>query len=245
MTLENPETKEVKEEPILRIDFSFFKIKGEFLYLRMSFDKLKEQVVAIIAAEEKKMQQQIKPVHEAIAAMKEHDEEEYALLSSERHMYENMYDDFLRVELPRFFYGPFISILYAICEAAIFEIADYGQKKKMCQLGIRDLGGGVRKQAETYFEKVLEAKLFPNNEHSKMFRHLTYLRHAIAHANGRIDMLTDRQSIDKIIDLDIGVLNEDGYLIITKYFLDVSIDTMRVAMEDLMGRIKMIKPEKR
>jgi len=236
--LENNDAKASEKKSLLSIDLSFLEIKGEFIYLRILFDILKEQIPVIIADDQAKTQEKIRALAEALASMKERDEVEYALNRSEQSIYEDLHSDFKNNKIPRFFYCPFIPILYAICEASIVEIAVYGQKRKTCKLSIKDVGGGFSKRANIYFEKVLEVKLFPNNEHSRMFNQLTVLRHAVAHANGRIDMLKEAKQVNEIIGLDVGVSTEDDCLLVTQEYVDRAISVMNEAIEDLMDRVK-------
>ena len=102
--------------------------------------------------------------------------------------------------LPRFFWGAFIVSLYAVFETSVIEIASLMQKSMKQGIAINDLRGDFLKRSKKYYKNILNFELCRNNKDWQHIRNLTDIRHAVAHANGRIDMLksTAKDKINKL-----------------------------------------------
>lgn len=147
--------------------------------------------------------------------------------------------EFEEVVIPRLYYCPMLVILYSICEAAITEIAEIIQENQQYDVGINDMAGGFLKRAARYYDKVLHINLFTTNEDWNRLKDLQTIRHAIVHANGRIDYL-EKDTRNKIMELtarspEVEILVD--YLTVTQEFLSESVSMMRNAIANLVTRV--------
>jgi len=93
--------------------------------------------------------------------------------------------------LPRFFWGPFIVSLYAVLETSVIEIARLIQQSQKQGIAINDLRGDFIERAKKYYKNVLKFELCSDGNARQRIKILAEVRHAIAHANGRLDMLNE------------------------------------------------------
>ena len=147
------------------------------------------------------------------------------------------YDEHVEVFRPRFFRGPFLVALYAVHEAAVTEIAGLMQKKQGRNEsldGRRDFLG----HAKRYFEQTLHFELCPDNTAWERLKMLSELRNAIAHTNGRVDLLkkSSQEKIQEWEKKNIGIEVISGYITVSSDFLHEVFRHVRGSLEDLMGR---------
>ena len=138
--------------------------------------------------------------------------------------------------LPHILRGPFLVTLFSVYESAVKEIAGLIQKKQGQQIGIDDLKGDLLKRAKRYYKHILGFELSLNNERWKRVVVLSDLRNAIAHTNGRLDMISSTTR-RKILRLE-GVSDEIGFVILSGDFLRETFAIAKDELEDLIARYK-------
>ncbi|MEN6474633.1 MAG: hypothetical protein ABFD81_11515 [Syntrophaceae bacterium] len=148
-----------------------------------------------------------------------------------------------RVEflLPRFFRGPFLVSLYAVYEASVTEIARLLQKSLGRAISIGDLrGDDFLDRAKKYYWHILNFDLCTDDSAWQQVKILAEVRNAIAHTNGRIDML--REPAKKIIlnweKKRIGIDTQLGYMVFDRAFVEKTFSKVRSCLEDLTQRYK-------
>jgi hypothetical protein len=158
----------------------------------------------------------------------------------EWHFAEQEFDYKVEFLLPRFFWGTFIVSLYAVFETGVTEIARLMQKSMKQGIAINDIRGDFLERAKKYYKNVLRFDLYCNNKDWVHIKRLTDIRHAIAHANGRIDMLNDnaKTKIKKMEKQNIGVSSNYNYLLIDSHFSKKVFSAVCSILRDLVDRYK-------
>lgn len=151
----------------------------------------------------------------------------------------NRHFDFL---LPRAFRGSFLVSLYAVYESSVTEIARLIQieKRVIVSLSEYKCRGSYLDRLKKYFDKNLQFELCTDNSVWQHIKMLADLRHAFAHANGRLKMLTD-DSLEKIRNwekLHIGIESYNGYLVVDATVTRETFDLVRSSLEELVERYK-------
>lgn len=142
--------------------------------------------------------------------------------------------------LPRFFWGPFLITLYAVYETAVTEIARLIQTTQRQQKSMNELRGDFLKKANKYYKNILHFELCNNNKTWERIKMLAELRNAIAHVNGRIDMLK-KNSRDKIKTWEkqnIGISSYYNFLLVDENFSKETFIQVRLSLETLVERYK-------
>jgi hypothetical protein len=122
------------------------------------------------------------------------------------------------------------------------EIAFLLQKNKKQGLSINDLKGNFLERAKKYYKNVLNFELCGDNKDWQQIRILTDIRHAVAHANGRIDMLTDKskRKINSFEKQQIGISTFHNYLIVESSFSKEAFSSVSSVLKDLVTRYKVL-----
>ena len=142
--------------------------------------------------------------------------------------------------LPRFFWGPFLITLYAVYETAVTEIARLIQTTQRQQKSMNELRGDFLKKANKYYKNILHFELCNNNKTWERIKMLAELRNAVAHVNGRIDMLK-KNSRDKIKTWEkqnIGISSYYNFLLVDENFSKETFIQVRLSLENLVERYK-------
>ena len=142
----------------------------------------------------------------------------------------------VEVMLPRILRGPFLVALFAVYESSVTEIASLIQKKQKQPIALDDIKGDLLDRAQKYYKHVLHFELSKSNRHWQRLVLLSDLRNAIAHTNGRIDMI--RSGTKKKILKNQGVEEKFGYVIVTEAFLRETFELVNEDLEDLVARYK-------
>ena len=148
-----------------------------------------------------------------------------------------------RVEflLPRFFRGPFLVSLFAVYEASTTEIARLLQKAQGKAISIDDLhGNDFLDRAKKYYKHILNFDLCAGNPAWQQIKMLSEVRNAIAHTNGRIEMLRGRAK-EKILGWAkkrIGIDTNWGYIVVDRTFVERTFSNVQASLEDLVQRYK-------
>ena len=146
----------------------------------------------------------------------------------------------IEVFLPRFFRGPFLVMLYAVYESAVTEIAQLIKGKQVQQIFLDDFRGDFLKRAKKYYEHVLKFQLYTGNSAWQSIQMLSTLRHAIAHENGRMEMINSdaKKKIHNWEGQKIGVAVCGGYLVFEARFAANIFQIVRASLKDLIKRYK-------
>ncbi|MEX0719940.1 MAG: hypothetical protein WD059_04670 [Balneolaceae bacterium] len=120
--------------------------------------------------------------------------------------------------IPRFFRNPFLVSLYSIYESGVTEIADKIREKKGIDLLLNDINGPFLDKAKKYYSSILDFNLSINESNWNKIKVLSEIRHAIAHTNGRIDLLRPnaQKKIRKYAEGEFKMNFDAGFLIAEK-----------------------------
>ncbi len=151
----------------------------------------------------------------------------------------DIHDDYVKSRPQYILYNPFLVSLYAVYESAVTQIASLIQEKNGQQVPLDDnKKGDFLGYAKKYYRDVLKLELFKNNQSWERLKILAELRHAIAHANGHLEMVKEskRKKIRNWMDKDIGIEEYCGDIIVTQSFVRETFDTVKDNLEDLLKR---------
>ena len=157
------------------------------------------------------------------------DEDEWFLLAQLR-------DFQIEVVLPRILRGPFLVTLFSVYESSVTEVAGLIQEKQGMRISLDDLKGDLLKRAKKYYKDVLNFKLYASNVNWTRLKKLSLLRNAIAHSNGRMNMISARTG-ETILGIE-GVNGESGYVIVDGALLRKAFALVNDELEDLMARYR-------
>jgi hypothetical protein len=112
--------------------------------------------------------------------------------------------------LPRLLRSSFIVVLWAVYEAAVKELAEYLRCKG--DLKMSDLKGDFTQRSRKYFSHIPGTALYSSDEVWERLRRIEIVRHAIAHANGRLTEVSEpkRNELNAWIKQDRGITEEHG-----------------------------------
>ena len=157
------------------------------------------------------------------------DEAEWDLLRQE-------YDYEVDFVLPRVLHNPFLVSLFAVYESAVKEIAKLIQKKQGARISLEDLKGDLLNRAKKYYDQVLQFDLSKSNDHWQRLMLLSDLRNAIAHTNGRLDLIKAGTK-QKILKSD-GVREYFDRVLVEPTFLRETFTMVKDDLESLVARYK-------
>lgn len=159
----------------------------------------------------------------------------------EWHEVHQSYDHRIEFLLPRFFRGPFLVSLYAVYETAVTEIARLIQKSQGQAIALGDIrGADFLDQAKKYYKHILHFELCDDNAAWQQIIMLSQIRNAIAHTNGRIEMLR-KKARDRIRNWEkkkIGIESQWGYIIVDAAFVRKTFSSVQVSLLRLVDRYK-------
>ncbi|WP_136515940.1 hypothetical protein [Geomonas edaphica] len=139
---------------------------------------------------------------------------------------------------PRF-RNPFLVALYSVFESAVTEIAQLIQRTRGLQITINDLRGNFLEKAQKYYNDILGFELYANEAWNQISM-LSELRNAIAHTNGRIDMLKqeNQKKIKKFVKQEIGIYSHYNFILVDEPCALRMCVSVREYVEDLIKRYK-------
>ena len=142
--------------------------------------------------------------------------------------------------MPRFFRAPFLVVLYAVYESAVIEVARFVQERQSQPISIDDLRGDLLERAKKYYTHILKFDLCVNQKDWHRIMMLSELRNAIAHANGRVEMLNQgaRKKITAWEKQEIGLSTYHGYIIIEPELAKNLLESVWSSLTDLVDRFK-------
>jgi hypothetical protein len=140
----------------------------------------------------------------------------------------------------RFITAAFVVALWALYEAAVLKYADYIRKAKKLTLKLRDLRGDFLEQGRKYFEEVLHFDLHPVTADWVRLGMLGKLRNALAHANGRLEDLSEpnRGALEQWVSKQSNLKVADDSIVVTFDFARQSWAFMNDLLDDLHKRVR-------
>jgi len=142
--------------------------------------------------------------------------------------------------VPRFFIGSFIVSVYSVFETSVTEIAKKIQNTQRQYISLNDLKGNFLERAKKYFDHILHFKYYSDDNIKVTVEMLADLRNAIAHANGRLEMLTkeSRKNIEKWKRKENGITFYYDYLLIDIECASEIFYQVQLFLKDLVKRYK-------
>lgn len=127
--------------------------------------------------------------------------------------------DKVHYALPRLLRSSFVVVLWAAYEAAVRELAEY--LRCQGQLTMNDLSGDFTQQSRRYFRHILVTPLHSSDEVCERLGRLEVVRHAIAHANGRLSEVkpSNQKRLNRWIKENRGITQERGCLMLSEAFV--------------------------
>ena len=105
---------------------------------------------------------------------------------------QGVYDDYVEFRLPRILYYPFLVSLYTVYESAVTEIANLIQEKNGKNESLANIKGkDFLDRANKYYRGAIGYELSQNKQSRERIRVLTEIRHAVAHANGHLELVRE------------------------------------------------------
>ena len=150
------------------------------------------------------------------------------------------YDHKVEFLLPRFFWGSFIVSLYAVLETSVIEISCLIQKSQKQGIAINDLRGDFLERAKIYYKNVLKFELCSDGTTWQRIKILSEVRHAIAHSNGRMDMLNEnsKERIKTLVKQNLGISSYYNYILLDSHFARETFLKVYTMLKSLVERYK-------
>ena len=210
------------------LDFRLLDVSLELYALEEYLDTMEKQIDHIAASEKLNLEAAIR--NQKITP----DDPEW-------HFEHQGYDNRVDFLLPRFFRGPFLVSLYAVYEASVTEIARLLQKGQCLGISIDDLrGDDFLDRAKKYYKHILNFEVCADNSAWQQIKMLSEVRNAIAHTNGRIEMLREKAK-KNILNWEkkrIGIDTNGGYIVVDRGFVERTFSKVQSSLKDLVQRYK-------
>lgn len=213
---------------LINIDFRLLDVSLELAALNEYLDTMEKQIDQIASSEKLILDAAIR-------------DQNITPDDPEWDMKQQIYDHRVELLLPRFFRGPFLVSLYAVYEASVTEIARLLQKSQGRTISIDDLRGyDFLDRAKKYYKHILSFDLCTDSSAWQQIKKLSEVRNAIAHTNGRVEMLRERAK-NKILvweNEQIGIHTQWGYIVPGRTFVENTFSKVQSSLEDLVQRYK-------
>ncbi len=218
-----------------RFDVRFINVLCELEALERYFDCLEKQLPRIEAEHQERTQQ-------AIISLKCDNKNSTDYREVRNKLLELHY--FTEQVLPRFFRGPVLVSSWAIFESAIAEIADEIRRRQDQFLKLNDIRGDFLNRTKNYFDHILRFPVLLEAEVWQKLQRIMILRHAIAHANGRIESIKDAdvKKISQWIEEGIGVSIELDCIMLSGNYVRESYTLISNTIRGLIGRVQEAYP---
>jgi hypothetical protein len=140
----------------------------------------------------------------------------------------------------RFLTASCLIAVWALYEAAVSQLAAYVRHHREASLTLSDLRGGFLERARKYFDDVLRFDLHPVDTDWRRLGTIAALRHALAHANGRLDDIKPpgRERIEEYVRDDQRLSIEEEYVIVSLEFVRDAHAFIDTLLHDLIERVK-------
>jgi len=160
---------------------------------------------------------------------------------AERDLEIQMLRERVDVVVPRFLRYPLLVSAWAVYEAGVTEVARYLADHLHARLKLSDIrGDDFLARASLYFTAVLNVALDSDLERMKRIKQLVTVRHAIAHANGRVAILKQesRASIKRMATEGIGISISEDFIVVEATFVGKSVAAATESIGELVDRAK-------
>jgi hypothetical protein len=209
------------------IDFRLLDVSLELSALNSQFELIKKQI-ALLNDEAKNSLEKLRKNEKLTPEDPEWD------------MYRQEYDHKVEFLYPRFFWNSFVVSLYAVLETSIIEISRLIQNSQNQGISINELRGGFLERAKKYYNNVIKFELCNDSYKWQQIKILSEIRHAIAHSNGRLEMLHEK-SKKRIQDLEkqsLGISSNYEYIILDCEFVEKNLLNVSDLLNSLVDRYK-------
>jgi hypothetical protein len=154
------------------------------------------------------------------------------------------YDHQIDFVIPYMLRGPFLISMWAAYELAVGETSELVRKKQgqgtsLADMDVRDFPGC----AKEYYKQVIPFQLYTSTQPWERLTLLYALRNAMAHANGRLDLINTarykkqaRRIQDAISKKKVGVKDYSGFIIVSGDFLKETFTVVKDEVTALMDR---------
>jgi hypothetical protein len=209
------------------IDFRFAEINGEIWALEMYLDLVERSLKSLADSERARL-------------LKEYSHEGAPFESHSVQLAFQLAEEMESQVLPRLLLGPCLISLWSLFESSVVEIADYIRRQRDLDLTLNDLRGSFLARAEKYFRDGLHYDFSLEGDCWRRLSRIAEVRHAFAHANGRLSAVPEtlRPSILQIVDSGEGLSFDGDFLVPSVDFVRESFAYVKSTLEDLMNRVR-------
>ena len=163
---------------------------------------------------------------------------------SEARLLYQEYDHQIDFVIPYMLRGPFLISMWAAYELAVGEISELVRKKHGQGTSLADMNvGDFPECAKEYYKQVIPFQLYTSTQRWERLTLLYALRNAMAHANGRLDLVNTarykrqaRRVQDAISKKKVGVKDYYGFIIVSGDFLKETFTVVKDEVTALMDR---------
>lgn len=204
------------------VDFRFVGIEAELSVILEHRQSIERRLPGIIESERKRLEEDLKGAEP---------DEWYGSMQ--------WIDEFADEVLPRLYRSPILIQLWASFESGFIEVAKYIRDQEKPVLTLGDLrASNDFERAIKYYDHVLHFSLIEIAGVNETLEMLLLVRNAIAHCNGRIEMIkpTILQKIRRWEDRGISVGVD--YIGFTADFVEAMAETVQKALNDLIARVR-------
>jgi len=210
----------------IKVDWRFIEVYYEINSLGTFLDIMEEQLKHLTDQEKVK----------AFANVDWQDETDVAIA------YQAMYERIDNI-LPRYFRNPLIIPLWAMFESVAIDIAEYIRTKNNIDKEFKEINkcsDNILKALQTYYTQYLKVPLFKPTSMNTHINIVRVIRNAIAHWGGRLEIMpTDvRKTINKWIELDIGINVYLDNLVLSEHFLQEAYLIVKKSLSELIERVR-------
>jgi len=207
----------------MKIDLRFLDISLELMILEEYLDILDSQLADLIKRERDKIWRDVDP------SLK--DDEEAALFR------QHYLDEGISL---RFLTAAALVGTWAEYEAGVTRLAGYLAQARGLKIQITHLKGAFLEAAQRYFDEALRFPLHASGTDWDRLKDLGTVRHALAHANGRLDdiELGKRRRIEELAKRDGNLIVREGYLIVSRKYTRDALGYVKTLLEDLSSRVQ-------
>lgn len=226
------------------VDFRLLDASLEMKVLEAHLNLVEEQIQIERKSAKTKLDAEIKKLSVSLQESEPGDQDGWL---GEIQLAEDEYRYHVGFVLPRALRSPFLVSLYSVYESTVTEIANLMQRKVGQKISLDDLRGNFLDRAKKYYEHILQFPLSQDKRAWERLVILSCLRNAVAHANGRLDMVdaSTKRRIHKWKGQQIGVQNNRGYIVVSGAFLRGTFTLITSDLKDLVARYKVWDDDRR
>ena len=210
-------------------DLRFAEIFHELYALEDYINSVESQLPDLIEKEKEKVYQN----------MPEYD-------SIEWHQKEQALYELIEEVLPRYFRNPIVVTLWAIFESAMVEIAKEIKNQQNLPIMLDDIRGDFLKRTNKYFNHIVKFPLDVHGSSWQHFRKFYLLRNAIAHGNGRLENIKNKDHRKTILEWEkenTEISTTDGNIVCSPNFVKKTYSVVFDFLSNITERVKEDYPQ--